>query len=496
MRFVERYCMVPEGTLRGKPVKLADFQEAFFYSVFDNSKRTRRAYLSIARKNSKTATIAFILLLFLVGPEAVQNSRLNSGAMSRDQAAEVFNYAAKMIRLSPELSAVTRVVDSSKRIHGLLMDVEYKALSAEGKTAHGGSPLLLILDEAGQITGPSSDFVDALETSQGAYDGEAIFIVISTQAPTDADLFSTWLDDAERSQDEGIVSHLYTAPDDCELDDPAAWQAANPALGLFRSRQDVEDQARKAMRLPSEEARFRVLTLNQRVNLVNLFCAPSVWKECRGEPDVFEGPIYGGLDLSGTTDLTAFVLVNRRNGILSVRPYFWMPEANVADAAKRDKAPYDLWVRKGLLKTTPGPVIDYAFVARDIGQIVSGLDVVKVAFDRWRMDRLQARLDEQGVNLPLEPFGQGYASMSGAVDALEAELLKGTLRHGGHQVLAMCSSHAVSISDPAGNRKLDKSKSTGRIDGMVALAMAVAIESSGGEAVTKSYLETEEMVFL
>lgn len=474
--FIERYCKVPEGAQVGQPIKLADFQRRFILEVYDNPHGTRRGYLSIGRKNGKTAIIACILLANLVGPEAQLNGQLVSGALSRDQAALVFNLAAKMVQLSPELSKIIRIVPSGKRLLGLPMNTEYKALAAEGKTAHGLSPFLAILDEMGQVKGPQSDFVDAITTSQGAHEAP-LLLAISTQAPTDADLFSIWLDDAERSDDPSIVSHVYTAPEDCRLEDPRAWAAANPALGLFRSEKDVAEQAAQAKRMPTNEATFRVLTLNQRVNMVAAFVSPSVWKAGNGKPDALDGVCYGGLDLSATTDLTAFVLTCRKDDVVSVHPFFWMPADNVQEAARRDRAPYDMWVKQGLLRTTPGKVIDYDFVAKDIGEITAGVDVGKVGFDRWRMDRMQGALERQGVSLPLEPFGQGYVSMSPALDALEADLLAEKVRHGGHPVLAMCAANAVALPDPAGNRKLDKSKATGRIDGMVALAMAEGVEA-------------------
>lgn len=483
--FVERYCVVPDGDLAGRPIVLAEFQRRFIASVFDNPAGTRRAYLSIGRKNGKTSLIACLLLAHLVGPEAKLNGQIVSGAMSRDQAALVFGLASKMVMASPELSRIVRIVPSSKRLIGLPMNTEYKALAAEGKTAHGLSPFLAILDEMGQVRGPTSDFVDAITTSQGAHKSP-LLLVISTQAPTDADMLSIWLDVAERSQDPKIVSHVYSAPEGCELDDRGAWRAANPALGLFRSRSDVEEQAAQAALMPSEEPTFRVLTLNQRVNMVAPFVSAGVWKRGNAAPDdeaFLAGPVYGGLDLSATTDLTAMVLTARdRDGVLHVRPYFWMPQDAVLGASRRDRAPYDAWVRAGLLRTTPGCVIDYAFVARDIGALVADLPVACIAFDRWRMDRMRAALDQEGVVLPLEPFGQGYVSMSPALDALEADLLKGMVRHGGHPVLAMCAANAVALPDPAGNRKLDKSKATGRIDGMVALAMAEGVETMMREA--------------
>ena len=474
--FIERYCLVPEGAQVGKPIKLAKFQRDFILAIYDNPAGTRRAYLAIARKNGKSALIACLLLAHLVGPEAKLNSQLVSGARSRDQAALVFNLASKMVQLSPELGRIVRIVPSGKRLIGLRMNTEFKALAADGTTAHGLSPVLAILDEVGQVKGPQDAFIDAITTAQGAHE-EPLLIAISTQAPTDADLFSIWLDDAERSEDPAIVSHVYTAPEDCELDDEAAWAAANPALDLFRSRRDVEEQAAQAKRMPASENTFRVLTLNQRVNMVSAFVSPGVWKTGNGAPGDLDGLVFGGLDLSATTDLTAFVLTCRKGDELAVHPFFWMPLDSVQEAARRDRAPYDQWVKEGFLRTTPGKVIDYDFVARDIGGICAGLDVAKIGFDRWRMDRMKGALERQGVELPLEPFGQGYVSMSPALDALEADLLAERVRHGGHPVLAMCAANAVALPDPAGNRKLDKSKAAGRIDGMVALAMAEGVEA-------------------
>lgn len=483
--FIERYCLVPEGKLVGQPMKLLPFQRDFVLAVYDNPAGTRRAYLSLARKNGKTALIAALLLAHLVGPEAHLNAQIVSGARSREQAAVVFNLARKMVELSPELSKIVRIVPSGKRLLGLTMNTEYRALAADGSTAHGLSPFLAILDEVGQVRGPQDDFVDAITTAQGAHE-KPLLLAISTQAPTDADLFSIWLDDAERSGDPQIVSHVYAAPEDCELDDEAAWAAANPALGEFRSLDDVREQSRQAQRMPASEATFRNLTLNQRVNVVRAFVSPSVWKAGNGPIDeaaFLECAVYGGLDLSATTDLTSLVLTARKDGVLHIRAWFWMPEATLLEAVRRDRAPYDVWVRQGFIRTTPGPVVDYAFVARDVAEICGACpSLIKVAFDRWRMDRLKSELDRLGVVLPLEPFGQGYQSMSPALDALEADLLQSRVRHGGNPALAMCAANAVAVSDPAGNRKLDKAKATGRIDGLVALAMAEGVEAMSAEA--------------
>ena len=205
--FIEHYCLIPEGAHVGQPIKLMKFQRKFILDVFDNPHGTSRAYLSVARKNGKSALIAAILLAHLVGPEARQNSQIISGARSRDQASLVFKLAEKMVRLSPELSKIVRIVPSQKMLVGLICNVEFKAISAESGTAHGLSPVLAILDEVGQVRGPHDAFIEAIETAQGAH-ANPLLIAISTQAATDADLFSIWLDDAAAAKDRRIGSHV------------------------------------------------------------------------------------------------------------------------------------------------------------------------------------------------------------------------------------------------------------------------------------------------
>ena len=481
--FIETYCVTPEGAHVGKPLVLADFQKEFIRAVYDNAQGTRRAYLSIARKNGKSGLIAGLLLAHLIGPEAKQNSQIVSGAMSRDQAALVFNLASKMVMQCPKLSKLVRIVPSGKRLIGLPLNVEFRALAADGRTAQGLSPVLAILDEVGQVRGPQSDFIDAITTSQGAHENP-LLIAISTQAASDADLLSIWLDDAATSGDPQIVSHVYAAPADCTLMDRDAWNAANPALGLFRSETDLSAQLEQAQRMPSMENSARNLLLNQRVSTDSPFVSPAVWASCSDAPVAFgDEPVWAGLDLSARTDLTALVLVGKVGGVWQVHPFFWTPEQGLLDRARRDRAPYDVWTREGHLTTTPGRTIDYEVVARDLAEICAMHNVQGIAFDRWRIDVLQKELGRIGADVPLEPWGQGYASMSPALDALEAELLNERVAHGMHPVLTMCAANATTVRDPAGNRKLDKSRQTGRIDGMQALAMAMGLASSMAEEV-------------
>lgn len=477
--FIEKYCKVPEGKNVGKPLRLDEFQLRFIYAVYNNNRRTRRAILSMARKNGKTALIACILLAHLVGPEAKLNSQIASGAMSRENAALVFDLASKMISLDDTLRKIIRVVPSGKRLHGLPLNVTYKALSAEGKKNMGGSPILAILDETGQVVGPSDPFVDAVVTSQGAHDGEALLIVISTQAQNDNDLLSIWIDDALKGDDPHSICHLYAAEEGCDVLDRKAWHAANPALDTFRSLADMESLAGDAARMPSFENSFRNLNLNMRIAVNAPFISKSSWLNC-GAPtcpleDCIE--IYGGLDLSKRTDLTAFVLYGLApdGKTWNVYPRFWTPSVGLAERAKRDRSPYDVWVKQGFIQTTAGATVDYETVVKEICDLIDGLPVVAIAFDRWRIEYFQKELQNIGKELPLVPYGQGFKDMSPALDELESKILNKALAHGNNPVMTMCAANSMIAADPTGNRKLDKLKTTGRIDGMVALAMAAGI---------------------
>ncbi len=491
--FIHRYCMVPEGKLVGKPIRLEEFQQRFILEVYDNPVGTTEGILSIARKNGKSGLIAAILLAHIAGPEARLNSQIVSGARSRDQAALVFNLAAKMVKMSPDLDKLVRIVPSGKRLIGLALNVEYRALAAEGSTSHGLSPVLAILDELGQVRGDHDDFVEAIETASGAYD-DALRLIISTQAPTDADMLSVKIDDAKRSGDPKIVCHVYEAPADCDVMDADAHRAANPALSTFRSHSELLAAAEKASRMPSAENGFRNLYLNQRVNRFSPFLAPGVWLGCNGATDdeaFAKGVVFGGLDLAETTDLCAFVLIAFWMGKWHVRCWFWKPAATLEDHAKRDRVPYGRWAKEGLLETTPGVAVDYEFVATKIAEITNGMNVGRIGFDRYRFKTLEAQMQKLGITLPFEPFGQGHVSMAPAMDTTEIAFLNGQVLHGGHPVLTMCAANAVVEKNAAGDRKLNKAKSTGRIDGMVAIVMAFGVASIESE----SAVDISTMIF-
>lgn len=228
-----------------------------------------------------------------------------------------------MIQLNPKLNALVDIKPSGKRLIGRPMHVEYKALAADGKTAQGLSPVLAILDEVGQVQGPQSAFVDAITTAQGAHKNP-LLLTISTQAANDGDLLSIWIDDAINSHDPHTVCHVYSADKALEITDPKAWKQANPALSIFRSEDDIRKLAEKANRMPSFENTFRNLNLNQRVSTVSTFVSLDVWEESGKEQQSPNGlTVYGGLDLSARTDLTALVLTAKGyDGKVNVYSFF------------------------------------------------------------------------------------------------------------------------------------------------------------------------------
>lgn len=472
--WIEANCRIPEGKFVGAPVRLTKEQKSWVRQIYD--KPTRTFILSMARKNAKTSFAAFLLLLHLCGPEARANSQLFSAAQSREQAAILFALAAKMVRMSPDLLQFVTIRDTAKQLVCQEMGTLYRALSADASTAYGLSPVFTVHDELGQVKGPRSELYDALETASAAQEAP-LSIVISTQSPTDADLLSILIDDALRGEDPRLKCVLYTAPQEIDPFSEDAIRLANPHYDVFMNRDEVRKQAEDARRMPSRESSYRNLILNQRVSQHSPFIPRAVWEACAGEPDedAFRvGPVWIGLDLSARNDLTALAIVAKGdNEEWSARCEFFAPLIGLVDRAHRDRAPYDVWESQGFLTATPGASVDYSVIAERLVQLCDDYDVAEIAFDRWRIDVLKAELQRIGAELPLVPFGQGFKDMSPALDAFESEAMNGRLRHGNNPVLTWCAANAIAVRDPAHNRKLDKSKSTGRIDGMVALTMAI-----------------------
>jgi phage terminase large subunit-like protein len=490
--------LVPDGAGVGKPLVLREWQKRIIRAVYgprDNQGLlvARQAVLSMARKNGKSALVAGLCLAHLCGPEAVRNGQLYSVAFDREQAAVLFKRMTAMVYMDAELSARLNVVESRKRIVDPVSGSEFTALSSETKGKHGKSSSFIAFDELAQF-GADRELYDVMMTSRGAHAAPLVW-VISTQAPDDHAVLSELVDygkkvNAGEIEDPTFKAFIYEVAADADPWDETLWPLANPALDDFRSLAEMRDFAAKARNMPSAEASFRNLYLNQRIDSSAHFITPSVWKANGGEADMelFEGAeCFGGLDLSAKNDLTALVfVVQDADGVWSVLPCFWTPADNIREREARDRVPYTTWVKQGFLEAVPGKTIDYRYVARALADFWGRFHIKGVKFDRWRVSDLQRALQEEGVDawidgqdeplsggLRLVPHGQGFRDMNPAVEIVEDLLIEGRIRHGMHPVLTMCASNTRVQSDPAGGRKFDKLKSTGRIDGMVALAMAL-----------------------
>lgn len=473
IEWIERCCRIPEGKFVGQPVVLRDWQRGILRGIYDTP--TRRAIITFGRKNAKTTLAAFLLLYHLCGYAARANSQLFSAAQSRDQAAILFALAAKIARMSPELNSAVVVRDTAKQLFCPALGTLYRALSADASTAYGLSPVFTVHDELGQVRGPRSELYEALETASGAQE-HPLSVVISTQAPTDADLLSLLIDDAKGGADPKTKLFMYSADESLDPFGVKAIRQANPAYGDFLNAEEVKAQAESAKRMPSRENSYRNLILNQRVSASSPFISRSVWESCSGPVDdsVFmSSPVTAGLDLSARNDLTALAYVAQSDdGIWHLRVEFFAPEQGLRERSLRDRVPYDLWAQQGWITATPGSSVDYEAVVRRLLEICSDSKVDEIAYDRWRIDVLKKEVERLGATLPLVEFGQGFKDMAPAVDGFEGLLLNKQIRHGNNPVLNWCVSNAVTTKDPAGNRKLDKTKATGRIDGLIASLMA------------------------
>lgn len=505
----ERVCLfveslpVTSGALAGTQFKLRPWQRkrvmAMYRTGRGGKRLVRTAVWSLARKNGKSDIASRLALCHLAGPEAEARGEVYSAANDRFQAGRIFAEVCAIIEKTDWLAARISIRRHSKELEDIGeggTGSTYAALSADVKTKHGLSPSFVIYDEFGQAT--SRDLFDVLDTAMGAR-AEPLMLVISTQAARDDAPMSELIDyglRVERGEvtDPSFYLALFTAPPEADPWSPKTWKLANPALGDFRSLSDVERLAQQAQRMPAREASFRNLILNQRVDTTVQWLSAAVWKPCAGA--VYQAALKGrrcfaGLDLSASRDLTALVLnFEDADGVFDILPFFWLPDADLREREDTDRVPYVRWRDDGHLLTCPGKTIDPRAVALKIAELHGEYTIEALAYDRWRIEDLRRELDAIGCDVELKPHGQGFRDMSPSIDAIERVVFEAKLRHGGHPVLTWCASNAKTESDPAGNRKLSKSKSTGRIDGAVALTMSVGCAVANPD--TRSVYETDD----
>ena len=500
IQFIETL-RIPEGMDYGKPFLLRDWQKAIIRDIYapvddEGYRIVRKVIYSVAKKNGKTPLVAGIVLGHLIGPESKTNEQLYSAAFERAQAAITYDYMVKMIKMDEELKEATIIRETKNEIEGRYTHSKYKALSAEAKSKHGISPAVLVFDELAQF-GASDKFFNSLSESFGAH-AEPLFYIMSTQAEDDLAILSLEIDYALKygDDDPSVRLFLYTAPEQDENKKPIDildrkyWDMANPALGDFLSLKDFEASARQASRMPSKEGNFRNLKLNQRIAATERFMSKSVWDANNGAPDISsleKGFVTAGLDLAKKNDLAALVIDGYHDGYHNLFPYFWKPKDTLLDHKKRDRVPYDVWEKQGFLETSEGSVIDFIYIAKKIVEFHWLYGIDELRFDRHKIDDLIVCLDflecESFIKgkeerpsdkaLCLVNHGQGFVDMNKAIESTEDVFLQSRARHGDHPVLYMCAVNAVTDKDHLEQRRFAKLKATGRIDGMVALAMAL-----------------------
>jgi phage terminase large subunit-like protein len=481
---------VTAGPLAGTKLRLRPWQKRFIRAVYKTDKAGNRlirtAVLSVGRKNGKTQLASCLALAHFVGPESEPRAECYSVATTRFQAGKVFNEMVAIITAVPWLNARINIIRFRKELEDDTTGSTFAVLAADVAPVHGLNPSFVCYDELAQA--PSRALYEALGTALGGR-VSPLMVVISTQSASDTAPMSELVDYGQRiARGEIVDPHfhltLYTA-------DPAAdpwvyrtWKQANPALGDFRSLEDLKRLAKQAQRMPSAEASFKNLVLNMRVDTTEHFIAPAIWKGC-GAPlslDLKGRRCRAALDLGATKDLTALVLVfgDEASGY-DVLPYVWLP-GDVQEAEDRDRLPYATWVRGGHLHTFPGKSsTDPKAVALKIAELHGRYHIEALAYDRWRIEDLRRELDDIGCDVELAAFGQGFRDMGPAVDLLERLVAERKLRHANHPLLAMAVTNAKRETDAVGNRKLSKRKSTGRIDPLVALTMALGVTTTPKE---------------
>jgi phage terminase large subunit-like protein len=471
---------VTSGPDAGKKLQLRPWQKRFIRAVYSentkNIRPVRTAVLSMGRKNGKTQLAAALALAHLSGPEFEQRGEVYSCANDRFQASKIFNEMVALISHHPWLATRCNIIRFKKDIEDLTNGSIYSALSAEAKTKMGLSPSFVVYDELGQTSG--RELYDAMDSAMGGRK-EPLMLVISTQAADDFAPMSALIDyglriNAGEIKDPAFHLTFYSAPPDTDPWSLHAWKLANPALDDFRSLDDVRRLAIQAQRMPARENTFRNLILNQRVAAESRFMTPEIWNACDGEVDIPQGArVYAGLDLGGPLDLSALVLSwEDADGFYHLKPYVWVP-GNLKDRTEQERVPYETWAKKGFIIPS-GITTDPAVVAHKIAEVNGGNHIIGLAYDRWRIADLRRELDKIGCSVPLIEHGQGFRDMARAVDIVERLISEKKIKHGGHPVLLMAATNAVVVRDPAGNRKLDKSKSINRIDALVAAAMALS----------------------
>ncbi|HFI0057096.1 TPA: terminase large subunit [Streptococcus suis] len=473
-----------KGKWAGKRFDLLPWQEQIVRDLFgivkeDGNRQFLTAYIEIPKKNGKSE-LAAAIALYLLYADNEASAEVYGAACDRNQASIVFDVAKQMVQMSRPLEKRSKIMGATKRIVNYSNAGFYQVLSAETGTKHGLNVSGLVFDEI--HAQPNRHLYDVLTKGSGDAREQPLFFIITT-AGTDRDsicyeLHTKALDILNgRKKDTSFYPVVYGLSDEDDWNDEANWRRANPSLGHTIGIDRVREAYQQALDNPAEENVFKQLRLNMWTSSSVAWIPEHVYAK-GNDPIQYENlkgrSCYAGLDLSSTSDITAFVLVfpprfEEENYI--VLPYFWLPEDTLELRCRRDHVLYDVWERQGYIKTTEGNVVHYGFIEKFIEDLSEIYHIKEIAYDRWNATQMVQNLE--GMGLTMVPFGQGYKDMSPPSKELYKLMMEGKIQHGGHPVLKWMGQNVVMRQDPVGNIKPDKEKSVEKIDGIVALIMGL-----------------------
>jgi len=480
-----------KGEWHGLPFDLIDWQERIVRDLFGIVKPTgyrqfNTAYVEIAKKQGKSELAAAIALLLTCGDNEY-GGEIYGCASDRQQASIVFDVACGMVEQCPALRARIKPIMSQKRLIYKPLNSFYQVLSAEAYTKHGLNVHAVVFDEL--HAQPNRQLYDVMTHGSGDARKQPLYFLITTAGNDTNSICYEVHQKAEdilvgRKKDPTFYPVIYGVKETEDWTNPKVWRKANPSLGITVEEEKLRAACENARHNPAEENLFRQLRLCQWVKQAVRWMPMDKWDACAfpADPAALRGrACYAGLDLASTTDITAFVLVfpplDEADKYI-ILPFFWLPEETLELRVRRDHVPYDVWEKQGFLKTTEGNVVHYGFIEAAIEELGTVYDIREIAYDRWGATQMIQNLE--GLGFTVVPFGQGFKDMSPSTKELMRLTLEGKLAHGGQPVLRWMMDNIHVRTDPAGNIKPDKEKSTEKIDGAVATIMALDRALRGG----------------
>jgi len=470
-----------KGEYAGKPFILQDWQYRDIirplYGTLnpDGTRQYRTCLIMMAKKNGKT-TLASALALYHLFADGEMGGEVYVAATDRDQASLTFDESASMVRKNPSLMKRCKIIDSRKRIVNYRINSFYRAIPADVASAHGVNSSFAVYDELHAAA--NRKLFDVLSTSMGTR-RQPLLIIITTAGYDRHSILYEQYDYAKKIlsgviKDKTFLPVIYETDEKDNWEDEKLWYKANPALGTFRSLEEMRSFADKAKEIPALQNIFRRFYLDQWTQQETRWIPIDKWDSCPNEFDIedLKGKIcYGGLDLSATTDLTAFSLIFPEEGNKTIT-YFFIPRERMLEKEKKDRVPYSVWEEQGYIDVTEGNAIDYSFIEDKIKKCMEKYQLKEIAYDRWNADYLVQRLMAEG-DIEMVPVGMGFTSMNAPTKYLESMILEKKINHNSNPVLKWNFNNIMMKIDAAGNIKPDKGKSTNKIDGIVSLILAI-----------------------